>query len=151
MYTRFRTKLQEREEGFTLIELLVVIIIIGILAAIAIPVFLNQREKAWQKSVDSDARNAIVPLETNFGDANTYATDISANMVASKDNSVTIYGTATTYCVVAVGNGKTAYVTNSSGGVLELATAANVAAALVLAKAADGGECDAAQTSQKVG
>lgn len=151
MYTRFRTKLSEREEGFTLIELLVVIIIIGILAAIAIPVFLNQREKAWQKAVDSDARNAVVPLETNFGDNNTYATDISANLVASKDNTVTIYGTATTYCVVTVGNQKAGFATNSSGGVKELATAADVAAALVLAKAADSGECDAGQTAQKVG
>lgn len=54
----------ERDNGFTMIEILVVIIIIGILAAIAIPIFLNQRKAAWDTALTSDVRNVALTYQT---------------------------------------------------------------------------------------
>lgn len=55
-----------KEEGFTLIEILVVILIIGILAAIAIPVFLNQRQTANEATLISDTKNAAVAIQNYY-------------------------------------------------------------------------------------
>jgi type IV pilus assembly protein PilA len=72
MLARLRKMTQEKEEGFTLIELLVVMIIIGILAAIAIPVFLNQQKKGYDASVKSDLRTVANELQTYYTDNQTY-------------------------------------------------------------------------------
>ena len=55
---------QKRDNGFTLIELLVVIVVIGILASIAIPVFLRQREKAYKAHAVNDMKNAASAVES---------------------------------------------------------------------------------------
>src|SRR5881227_1328020 len=79
MLARIRKAMEEREGGFTLIELLVVIIIIGIPAAIAIPVFLNQRKKGYEASMKSDLRTVANEMETYFTDYQVYPSFAAAS------------------------------------------------------------------------
>jgi prepilin-type N-terminal cleavage/methylation domain-containing protein len=94
MINRLQKSMDEKDKGFTLVELLVVIVIIGILAGIAIPLFLNQRQKGVEAGIKSDLKAAATVQETYFVDEGEYAADLAAlqgaGFTATEENKITV-------------------------------------------------------------
>jgi prepilin-type N-terminal cleavage/methylation domain-containing protein len=84
------------KKGFTLIELLIVVVIIGILAAIAIPKFAGTKSKAYVASMKSDLKNLVLAEESYFTDFNTYAANAA-------DANLALLWAPTTNVVVVIG------------------------------------------------
>ena len=113
--------LAKNRKGFTLIELLIVVVIIGILAAIAIPKFAATKDKAKLASVKTDLRNMMTAQEAYFSDFATYGSALTSTLFQpSSGNTFTATGTASSWtgtvtnasisvapkqCAVTVGDG----------------------------------------------
>jgi type IV pilus assembly protein PilA len=112
----------QNRKGFTLIELLIVVVIIGILAAIAIPKFASTKEKAYLASMKSDLRNGATAQEGYFADTQQYLSGTATNQppaaaapLVALGNFTPSSGVAITFTATA-GTGWSAVATHSATG-----------------------------------
>jgi type IV pilus assembly protein PilA len=125
-----RLRSKKGDEGFTLIELLVVVVIIGVLVAIAVPVYLNYRKGAADKSAQSDVRGAVSAVEQFYTEnGNAYPkTDTKTNDGTAGNDSLTLQTAAgaastqkitlsdkTTLAIVSTTNSYVICATNTGG------------------------------------
>lgn len=107
------TRRQPNRKGFTLIELLIVVVIIGILAAVAIPKFSNTKEKAYVSAMKSDLKNLVSTQESYFADKNAYG-DKTAIQATPYKYAVSGDSTKVTLDVTGGPTGWKAKITNNS-------------------------------------
>ncbi|HEX3909531.1 MAG TPA: type II secretion system protein [Solirubrobacteraceae bacterium] len=129
MTTNLRQRLRD-ERGFTLIELLVVILIIGILAAIAIPSFLNQKGKANDASAKELARTAQTTAESYATENNGSYVGLEPSKLNTLEKSIPIVSSANTAWIGAASGTATGYVVtataSSTGDTFTITNAAGV-------------------------
>jgi len=140
MINRLRVRAQS-ESGFTLVELLVVMLILGLLAAIAIPAFFNQRTKAQDAEAKSTAKTAQTALETYATDNNgsyANATRASLKNIEPTLSSASTGANAITTLTVAA-SGYTITVTSDSGNTFSIVRATDGSVTYPCSSAGNGG------------
>ena len=146
MINRLRVRTQS-ESGFTLVELLVVMLILGLLAAIAIPAFFNQRTKAQDSEAKSTSKTAQTALETYATDNNgSYASATRANLKTIEPTlSSAASGANTITTLTTTSNSYTITVTSSSTNSFSIVRATTGSLTYPCTPAGGGGGCPGSQ------